>query len=49
MRVDLYGATGRMVWKARGDERIKGFDAAIQDAGEGSDPHPGVGERLGVG
>ena len=26
MRVDLYGATRRMIWKARGDERIKGFD-----------------------
>jgi len=31
MRVDLYGATRRMAWKARGDERIKGFDTAIRN------------------
>jgi peptide/nickel transport system substrate-binding protein len=30
-QVDLYGATKRIVWKARGDERIKGFDMAIRD------------------
>lgn len=29
-QIDLYGATKRMVWKARGDERLKGFDMAIK-------------------
>ncbi len=31
-QLDLYGATKRMVWKARGDERLKGFDMAVKDA-----------------
>jgi peptide/nickel transport system substrate-binding protein len=30
-QLDLYGATKRMVWKARGDERIKGFDMALKE------------------
>jgi peptide/nickel transport system substrate-binding protein len=30
-QVDLYGATRRMAWKARGDEQIKGFDMAIRE------------------
>jgi peptide/nickel transport system substrate-binding protein len=30
-QVDLYGATKRLTWKARGDERIKGFDIAVKD------------------
>jgi peptide/nickel transport system substrate-binding protein len=30
-QIDLYGATKRMTWKARGDERIKGFDMAVKD------------------
>ena len=30
-QLDLYGATKRMVWKARGDELIKGYDMAIKD------------------
>jgi peptide/nickel transport system substrate-binding protein len=30
-QLDLYGATKRMVWKARGDERIKGYDMALRD------------------
>jgi peptide/nickel transport system substrate-binding protein len=29
-QIDLYGATRRLVWKARGDERIKGSDMAIR-------------------
>ncbi|OGK94793.1 MAG: hypothetical protein A3I03_10605 [Candidatus Rokubacteria bacterium RIFCSPLOWO2_02_FULL_68_19] len=29
-QLDLYGATKRMVWKARGDERLKGFDMALK-------------------
>jgi peptide/nickel transport system substrate-binding protein len=29
-QIDLYGATRRLVWKARGDERIKGYDMAIR-------------------
>ncbi|MBI4591759.1 MAG: ABC transporter substrate-binding protein [Candidatus Rokubacteria bacterium] len=29
-QLDLYGATKRMVWKARGDERLKGFDMAVK-------------------
>ncbi len=29
-QLDLYGATKRMVWKARGDERLKGFDLALK-------------------
>jgi peptide/nickel transport system substrate-binding protein len=29
-QLDLYGATKRMVWKARGDEGIKGYDMAIK-------------------
>ncbi len=28
---DLYGATKRVAWKARGDERIKGYDMALKD------------------
>jgi peptide/nickel transport system substrate-binding protein len=31
-QIDLYGVTKRMVWKARGDERLKGFDMAVKDA-----------------
>ena len=31
-QIDLYGATKRVVWKARGDERIKGYDMALRDA-----------------
>jgi peptide/nickel transport system substrate-binding protein len=30
-QLDLYGATRRTVWKARGDEQIKGFDMAVKD------------------
>jgi peptide/nickel transport system substrate-binding protein len=30
-QLDLYGATKRMTWKARGDERIKGYDMALKD------------------
>jgi peptide/nickel transport system substrate-binding protein len=30
-QLDLYGATRRMVWKARGDESIKGYDMAVKD------------------
>jgi peptide/nickel transport system substrate-binding protein len=30
-QLDLYGATKRMVWKARGDESIKGYDMAVKD------------------
>jgi len=29
-QIDLYGVTRRLVWKARGDERIKGYDMAIR-------------------
>ncbi len=29
-QIDLYGATKRLLWKARGDERIKGYDMAIR-------------------
>jgi peptide/nickel transport system substrate-binding protein len=29
-QMDLYGANRRLVWKARGDERIKGYDMAIR-------------------
>ena len=31
-QIDLYGATKRVVWKARGDERIKGYDMALREA-----------------
>ena len=31
-QLDLYGATRRVSWKARGDEQIKGFDMALRDA-----------------
>ena len=31
-QLDLYGATKRMTWKARGDERIKGYDMAVKEA-----------------
>jgi len=31
-QLDLYGATKRVAWKARGDESIKGFDMAVKDA-----------------
>ena len=31
-QLDLYGATRRVTWKARGDELIKGFDMAVKDA-----------------
>ena len=30
-QLDLYGATKRLVWKARGDESIKGYDMAVKD------------------
>jgi peptide/nickel transport system substrate-binding protein len=30
-QLDLYGATKRTIWKARGDERIKGADMALKD------------------
>ena len=30
-QIDLYGATKRMSWKARGDENIKGYDMAVKD------------------
>jgi hypothetical protein len=30
-QLDLYGATRRMTWKARGDERIKGYDMAVNE------------------
>jgi peptide/nickel transport system substrate-binding protein len=30
-QLDLYGATRRLTWKARGDERIKGYDMAVKD------------------
>ncbi|HYS93537.1 MAG TPA: hypothetical protein VEL48_08915, partial [Candidatus Acidoferrales bacterium] len=29
-QLDLYGATKRMVWKARGDENIKGYDMGVR-------------------
>ncbi|MBI4242031.1 MAG: hypothetical protein HY613_09960 [Candidatus Rokubacteria bacterium] len=29
-QLDLYGVTKRMVWKARGDERLKGYDMAVK-------------------
>ena len=29
-QLDLYGATKRMAWKARGDEAIKGFEMAVR-------------------
>jgi peptide/nickel transport system substrate-binding protein len=31
-QIDLYGAAKRLIWKARGDERIKGYDMALRDA-----------------
>ena len=31
-QLDLYGATKRMVWKARGDEGIKGYDMAVKES-----------------
>jgi ABC-type transport system substrate-binding protein len=31
-QLDRYGATRRTIWKARGDEQIKGFDMAVKDA-----------------
>jgi hypothetical protein len=31
-QLDLYGATRRLAWKARGDERLKGYDMAVKDA-----------------
>jgi len=30
-RLDLYGATRRMIWKGRGDEAIEGYDMAVED------------------
>jgi peptide/nickel transport system substrate-binding protein len=30
-QLDLYGASKRLQWKARGDERIKAFDMALRD------------------
>ena len=32
-QLDLYGVARRLDWKARGDERIKGYDMALRDAG----------------
>ena len=29
-QIDLYGVSRRLVWRARGDERIKGYDMAIR-------------------
>jgi peptide/nickel transport system substrate-binding protein len=29
-QIDLYGVTRRLVWRARGDERIKGYDMAVR-------------------
>jgi hypothetical protein len=29
-QIDLYVVTRRVVWRARGDERIKGYDMAIR-------------------
>jgi len=29
-QIDLYGVNRRLVWRARGDERIKGYDMAIR-------------------
>ncbi|MBI4607604.1 MAG: ABC transporter substrate-binding protein [Candidatus Rokubacteria bacterium] len=29
-QLDLYGVTKRMVWKARGDERLKGYDMVVK-------------------
>jgi peptide/nickel transport system substrate-binding protein len=31
-QIDLYGATKRVAWKARGDEAIKGYDMAVKDS-----------------
>ena len=31
-QIDLYGVTKRTVWRARGDERLKGFDMAVKEA-----------------
>ena len=31
-QLDLYGASKRLSWKARSDERIKAYDMAIKDA-----------------
>jgi len=30
-QIDLYGVTKRMAWRARGDERLKGFDMAVKE------------------
>jgi hypothetical protein len=30
-QLDLYGATRRVSWKARGDEQIRGLDMALRD------------------
>ena len=30
-QLDLYGVARRLDWKARGDERIKGYDMALRD------------------
>jgi len=29
-QIDLYGATKRVVWKARGDEAIKGYEMGLR-------------------
>jgi ABC-type transport system substrate-binding protein len=31
-QIDLYGVTKRVSWKARDDERIKGYDMALREA-----------------
>lgn len=31
-QVDLYGVNKRVGWKARPDERLKGFDMSLKDA-----------------
>jgi peptide/nickel transport system substrate-binding protein len=33
-QLDVYGVTTRIEWKARGDERIKGYDMAIRSGGD---------------
>jgi hypothetical protein len=33
VQADLYGVARRLDWKARGDERINGYDMALRDAG----------------
>ena len=37
-QMDLYGATKRVVWKARSDELIKAYDMALKDGKEAEMP-----------